>query len=414
MNLKRKHFIILVCIIAILAISTFSISELLSNVDETQYELHAEQLFNKAKGEVEQIRGVTLPQVELEVVTRDWAIETWGKGYANPDLQNILREEKIYKGLFMIPENASLYQANVDWAGYFGAASWNGKVYVVKENFDPYKQPDATATFVHELTHILQGQFHMPTIPSTFDSGKAHDALTEGDASFMGDYYKNQTKAQANPIIATIDQVPWFLLGNSALEQLYPDLPATISDLNYFPYTYGTPFIDALYKKGGWTTVNQAYGNPPTTTEQILHSDKYFTNETAQQATSPTLAENDWTQVRNDRYGEYFIQVMLGNWLNESEAQKAAAGWAGDNFTYYERGNDYLFAWNIKWDSSCDASEFYVAFNNMLNAAGTEKENCTHWFASGRYLSITWNQDLNSTLVAASSNETAVLPSNCT
>jgi len=355
---------------------------------------------------------VTLPRVDLEVVTRQWAIDTWGTGYAQPDLTNILREEKIYKGLFLIPENASLYQANVDWAGYFGAASWNGKIYIVRENFDPYKQPDATATFVHELTHILQGQFWRPQVPPSFDSDKARDALNEGDASFMGDYYKNQTKVQSSLANAAVSQVPWMLLGEGLLDEVQLDLPRAISELNYFPYTYGTPFIDAIYKRGGWTAVNEAYANPPVTTEQILHTDKYFANETALGVASPILAENNWTRtaINNNNstsYGEYFIQVMLGNWLSQNEAQRAAAGWAGDNFTYYERGSDFLFTWNIKWDTSCDASDFYVAFHNMVNATGTTGDNSCHWYANGRYLMIEWNQETNTTLIACSTNQAA-------
>jgi len=391
-------------------VSAFGVAQLL--VDD--YTKQAQKSFQQAYGIVEQIRNVTISRVELVVVTRQWAIDTWGKGYAEPDLTNILREEKVYKALFMIPENASLYQANVDWAGYFGAASWNGKIYIVRENFDPFIQPDATATFVHELTHIMQGQFHMPQTPSTFDGNKAHAALIEGDASFTGDYYKNQTKAETSLANVVVDQVPWFLLSNEMLNELHLDLPSTISYLNYFPYDYGKPYVNAIYQKGGWISVNQAYANPPTTTEQVVHPGKYFANETAQQVAAPELAENDWSQVRNDRYGEFFIQIMLDNWLDESEAQKAAAGWSGDNFTYYERGDEFLFTWNIKWDSSYDASEFYDAFNNMPNAAGAEKENLAHWYANGRYLSITWNQDLNSTFIASSTNENALFPSNFT
>ena len=89
----------------------------------------------------------------------------------------------------------------------------------------------------------------------------------------------------------------------------------------------------------------------------------------------------------------------------------ASAGWSGDNFTYYERGNDFLFTWNIKWESSGDASNFYAAFHNMANtAAATGKDNY-HWVANGRYLTITWNQNSNTTLIACSNNQAVTLES---
>jgi hypothetical protein len=404
-NTKRK-IVLSVCLIAIILVSAFSVASLLNKASDADYTSQAQKVFQDAVIQVEKIRNITLPHVDLEVVTKQWAIDTWGKGYADPDLTNILREEKVYKGLFMMPENASLYQANVDWAGNFGAATWNDKIYIVKENFNPWNLPNAEATFVHELTHIWQPQLSSPT---TFDANKAHTALVEGDASYMGDYFINQTKATPAPLV--VDQVPLFLLGNSLLSEVHPDLPRTISYLNWFPYDYGKLYISALYQNDGWATVNQVYKNPPDTTQQILYPDKYFSNITAQQVAAPTLAENNWTQTRNDRYGEYFVQVMLGNWLSKNESVQASAGWGGDNFTYYERGNDFLFTWNIKWESSYAASEFYVAFHNMASAAGATGDDSYHWVANGRYVTIVWNQDSNTTLIACSNNQAATVES---
>jgi hypothetical protein len=406
LNAKIKIAIVSVLLIGVLLVSAFSVAKLLSNVNPDAYAAQAQKIFNQAKTEFEQIRNVTLPSnLALHVMTKQEAIDRWGRTTADADVTNILRQEKVYKGLFMMAENDSLYQATVDWAGNWGAATLKPDIYVIKENFDPFNMPDAEATFVHELTHVWQ-----PSLPytTTFDRDKAQTALVEGDASFMGDYFKNHTQTSPNPM-ATADGVPVFLINSPILNALHP-IPDTVWKLNFFPYDYGKTFVSAAYQNGGWATVNQAYqqGYPPTTTEQILSPDKYFANETAQPVQPPTLAENNWTIASNsygqnsNSYGEYFIQVMLGNHLLTSEAQQAAAGWAGDNFTYYERGGDYLFTWNIKWDSSCDASEFYVAFHNMANAAGATDYGSCNWFANGRYLSITWNQDQNSTLIAGS------------
>lgn len=408
MNPRRKFAVFSICFITILLITTFGIGKLLvsttadtsnttNNTEATEYQAQAQKVFDSAKLEVEKIRNVTLPDVRLQVVTKQWAIDTWGKGYADPDITNILRQEKFYKGIFLIPENASLYQANVDWAGNFGAATWGGQVYVVKENFDPWDLPSAEATFVHELTHIWQPSIVFPT---SFDMDKAHTALIEGDASYMGDYFINSTKNQttAQP---EIDQVPLYLITNPVLASLHL-IPDAIWSLNYFPYDQGKTFVNALYQNGGWKTVNTAYQNPPNTTEQILHPEKYFANETAQKVYSPALAEDTWTKINTNSYGEYFIQVMLNNWLPETQAQSVSSGWAGDNFTYYERGNDYLFTWNIKWDTNCDASDFYIYFHTMMNATGSVDYGSCNWFSNGRYLSISWNQNQNTTLIACS------------
>jgi hypothetical protein len=399
LNPRRKFAVFSICFITLLLITTLAVGRLLVNtadIDTTDYQAQAQKVFNSAKLEVEKIRNVTLPNVSLQVVTKQWAIDTWGKGYADPDITNILRQEKFYKGIFLIPENASLYQANVDWAGNFGAATWGDQIYVVKENFDPWDLPNAEATFVHELTHIWQPNLVFPT---SFDMDKAHTALVEGDASYMGDYFINLTKQTKAEIM--VDQVPFYLLTNPVLNSIHL-IPDAIWSLNFFPYDQGKTFVKALYENGGWKTINNAYQNPPNTTEQILHPDKYFTNETAQKVNAPKLAEDSWTKINTNTYGEYFVQVMLKNWLPEEQAKTVSSGWAGDNYTYYERGNDYLFTWNIKWDTSCDASDFYMYFHTMMNATGSVDYGSCNWFSNGRYLSITWNQDQNTTLIAYS------------
>lgn len=393
-------------IIAVLLVSTVVAMKIL-NPDVVDYTVQAQKIFDQAKGEVEQIRNVTFTnQITLHVITKQDAVDRWGKPSAPADLTNIYRQEKIYKGLFLMPENDSLYQATSDWTANWGAATvGKNDIYVIKENFDPWDK-NAEATFVHELTHVWQPQLPMPT---TFDEDKAHTALVEGDASFMGDYYINKTKTQSNAAMAEVDSVPIFLLGNPSINAVYP-MANTLWELNFFPYDQGKTFVSALYQQAGFATINQAYkvGYVPDTTAQILHSEKYFANETAQPIQAATPTDNTWTLVQTDRgqnhntYGEFFIQVMLSNWLPKTEAQNASAGWTGDNFTYFERGNDYLFTWNIKWDSNCDASNFYVTFHNMVNATGTVGDGSCNWFANGRYLTISWNQNTNSTLIAVS------------
>lgn len=417
---SKKGFILVWILIAALFVGTITVARLLFSPSTEDYTVQAQKIFNQAKQEFEQVRNATLSATTLHVITKAEAVAMWGSPSGAQDLTNIYRQEKIYKGLFLMPENESLYQANQAWVADWGAATVGNDIYVIKENFDPFNMPDAEATFVHELTHIWQPDLPQPT---TYDEDRAHTALVEGDASYMGDVYMNLAKAQAKITRASItqasvDNVPIYLLGNPLLDNVDPMIN-TLWDLNYFPYDQGKAFVKTLYQHGGFATVNQAYvlGYVPEATEQILHPDKYFANESAQKVQAPTLAESNWTLAQTDRgqnhntYGEYFIQVMLANWVSQDEAQQAAAGWGGDNFTYYERASDYLFTWNIKWDSSRDASEFYAAFNGMMNATNALKENSTHWYANGRYISVSWNQNLNTTLIAVSTDKAAVLSS---
>ena len=406
MNLEKKKSVFLVCLIVILLVSIFSVRELLSNErpQGEEYKILAEQLLNEAREEFENIRGVSVRQVTLEVVSQSWVIDHWGKAYA--DFDEIRREENIYKALFMISQDVSLYDARLEWTGSFSAAKWQDKIYVVEENFDVTDEFKVKSTFVHELTHILQETYSIPERPSTFDGDKALTSLKEGDATFMADIFKNHgvipTLWSVTPDDGTSLFVPLVLMFG---DDIQPSLPYTINKINRFPYRYGVEFVKELYAQGGWETVENAYANPPNTTEQIMDPEKYFAQEDAQTVEAPSIT-GEWNLKKTDRFGEYFIQVMLDNWISTDDAEQAAEGWGGDTLTYYERDDDFLFTWNIAWDSRDDAHEFYLAFQEMMYKTSAEKHNCSYWFADGRYISIQWNE--KSTLIISSANETTV------
>jgi hypothetical protein len=378
-------------LVAILVLAVFiSWAILINNRPQGQeYKGLAEQLLGEAKKEFEKIRGVSVRNVTLEVVNQSWVIENWGVAYADPE--EIRIEENIYKALFMISQNVDLHEIKLKWTGMFHAAKWKGKIYVVEEKFDVTNEFKATSTFVHELTHIMQENYSLPT-RSTFDGSKALSSLKEGDATLMADTFKN------NGVVPPSAEVP---TSSSS------SLPETIDNLNRFVYRYGVEFVKVVYSHDnrGWDNVNEAYAAVPSTTEQIMHPEKYYSQEGAI-TVEATKVDFDWNLSKTECFGEYFILVMLDNWLSTDDSKLAAEGWGGDTFKYYQTGDDYLFTWDIIWDSNEDAQEFYFAFQDMLDKTSAEKLNDYLWFANERYISI--EMDENLILIKSAANETLI------
>ena len=52
--------------------------------------------------------------------------------------------------------------------------------------------------------------------------------------------------------------------------------PAVIRQSMLFPYEQGLRFVRTLYAQGGWDAVNDAYRDPPRSTEQLLHPERYL------------------------------------------------------------------------------------------------------------------------------------------
>ena len=373
-------------------------------ISQVDYNSEVNRLLNLAIHEIEQVRNVTVPAVSLEVVSKDWAIQTWGVSMADADTEGILRQENIYKSLLMIPQNASLYQATVDWAGYYMAVVQSGKIYIIRENFNITNTVDAEATLVHELTHIMQNFYNIPRYYYSFDGGKAHSALTEGDASFTASYIKNKVLTTNQPATSYPEfQVSAYF--DSAESGFYPSIPESVSKLNYFPYDHGEQFIHALFDRGGWATVNQAYMTPPNSTEQILHPEKYFAAESPISVDEVAPFGGNWTKTWSAQYGEFFILNMLSTNLTRDDASEAAAGWGGDKLAYYRNSDDeYLITWNICWDTSDDAGEFFIAFNNYMKNAGAQEIQFCQWQTNLIHQKIIWVPNSNTTLILATTD----------
>ncbi len=163
--------------------------KLLLSIDRPQgeeYKNLAEQILSEAKEEFTNIRGISVREVTLEVVNQSWVTENWGVAYINPE--EITMEENVYKALFMISQDTNLTEVEINWTGRYRAAKWQGKIYIVEENFDVSDEFKAKSTFVHEITHIMQENYSLPT-RKTFDGTKALTSLKEGDATLMADAF---------------------------------------------------------------------------------------------------------------------------------------------------------------------------------------------------------------------------------
>jgi hypothetical protein len=408
-NVKQK----LIGVTALLIIFTILGSVVVlgrpQNPDWVAYEAQTQKIFADAKTQFERIRNVTLPaDINIYVYTKQQAIDRWGKDHTSSDTKSILRQETIYKSLFLMDETDSLEGAAAEWIASWIAAALDNNIYVIYENFQPWNLPNAEATLIHELTHIWQDSLSAPT---SYDTNQAHNALTEGDASYMSDYYKTQYNTPAASAVVVELNLP-AIIDVLNLNSAYPSVPDTVTELNWFPYIQGKTFVSTIVDTAGWNRLNLCYTPlyTPSTTKQIIHPDKYFAGEPAKTNLAPTPADKSWSIIpssygyNSDTYGEYFIYVMLNRWLNESQAQQAATGWGGDNFTYYEKNKDFLFTWNITWDSIQDACEFNQAFLGLLNITQTNPQDNNTWFTNGRYLTLTWNPNTEATLIVCSTN----------
>lgn len=225
------------------------------------------------------------------------------------------------------------------------------------------------AVVAHEATHALQDQHYdlvgwMAEVAPTEDDALARAAVIEGDAMVAMLAYL------LGPLGARPEELPdvgQLLAGQSgAVGQGFPTFasaPPGLQRLFLFPYVEGSAFVQTGLRRGGWAAIDSLYADPPRSTEQILHPERYWeTRDPPRPIEVPASGPGEpWI---SGSWGEFGVQILLAASLADTAAVRAAArGWDGDRFALYRReGAAPAFVWTIVWDAPEDAEGFAQAY----------------------------------------------------
>ncbi len=224
----------------------------------------------------------------------------------------------------------------------------------------------------HELTHALQDQ-HFGLDVGRGDLGEddaqlARRAVYEGDALLAGYGVTigRLTRRRAVRLAARLEQAP------AQMAAAYPDIPDLIRETTLFQYVAGSNFVSWAYKQAGWDGVDALLAEPPRSTEQVLHPEKYFV--TPEYPLSIHLGgltpylKDDWTRVEETTLGELVVRILGEQFVPPERAAQVAAGWNGDRLVALTRDDDIALAWLTAWDHEDDAREFFDTYASILTA----------------------------------------------
>jgi hypothetical protein len=239
---------------------------------------------------------------------------------------------------------------------------------------DSFNKENNKTVIAHELTHALADQHYdldamQKVSKHDDDRSLALDALIEGEATMamfgagMEDWDGTAiTSAPADRMEFTFNLLAPFLpfLGGG---KTLRNAPPIIGESMTFPYFKGMVFCTKLANAGGWGAIDEAYRDPPLSTEQILHPDKYKLKPDYPMAIDlGTLRPGEgWTEVGRNVLGEMQMAIMLKKYGGTG----AAAGWDGDKYAIFEGPKTKLgLVWLSTWDSEDDAREFAKSYIN--------------------------------------------------
>lgn len=281
-------------------------------------------------------------------------------------------EERLLKRLDLLPDDTDLAALLLELYGAQVAAYYqplDGNFYIIERDAD-FAALDRMIV-AHEYTHALQDQhFDLRgtriTDPSQGDAALAQLAVVEGDATLLMTYW-----AQANLSLGELLEVLAESLTPTDAETL-EGMPPILNRQLIFPYAEGATFVGTIQREGDWEQVNAMFADPPASTEQILHPEKYQAGDepvTLELADHAAALGSGWQRIYEQTFGELNAHIWLAGDEVPPETipglpveypfSEEAAGWGGDRLNMYEGPDDaWAIVWELAWDSTADMQEF--------------------------------------------------------
>ena len=302
------------------------------------------------------------------------------RGFLNKRIKKELRPDEIYadelalKMFGLVPQDFNLKKSTIDLLTEQAAAFYD---YDEKKLFllDDSSFESETETLAHELSHALADQHFdlgkfMDEAPSNDDENLAHTAVVEGQASWLMIAY--ELKQNGQPPEPTADMLKSVVDSSEESMADFPVLKASplyIQQSLLFPYTDGTTFFNAVYKKMGKPAFSAVFTNPPVDSAQIFHPERYFAHEKPASPDLPKLAlGGQIKEVTEGSVGEFDHRMMLRQYDGEPKALALSPHLRGGQFKIVAAGKQRrpLLEYVSEWDSDDQASAFFSAYKMIL------------------------------------------------
>jgi hypothetical protein len=279
------------------------------------------------------------------------------------DYEDVDADEALYKLLGLVPADFDLLDTIMALYGEQVAGYYDGdiKELVVTAREGAFS-PMEEVTLVHELTHALTDQHHSFNEhfnalfdADKFDQGSAFQALIEGDASLTELIYAQQLSPE--------DQQRFLEEAFAVDTTVFDRTPKFMQDSLLFPYNEGIGFVQSLYEAGGFAIIDQAYVDPPVSTEQIIEPGDYGRDEPVM----VPLEQNElagYEVAYGSTWGELGFRLMFDQILGG--ADQAAEGWGGDSYDVFFNGADVVLVMVYQGDNPEDSDQLLTALTDYI------------------------------------------------
>jgi tetratricopeptide (TPR) repeat protein len=295
--------------------------------------------------------------------------------------QKMLRaEEKVLKKLGLLPSYVDYYGLIVNTipqeiGGYYNPDE--KKLFIV----DSIPKEEWDAVVVHEICHALQDQYfdlnHFLEKDKEEDINSdrqiARGAVVEGEAyAIMLDYKMRDNNIEFTALPNLAAYIDIFRDSIKSMHTGLSSAPRFLEDAMLFSYLQGLSFLREVRVRHPWEWVSNLYKDPPNSSEQIIHPEKYL-----QERDEPIpvglpdlshILSDSWQKVYEDTLGEFVTKSLVKQFSDLATASLAGEGWGGDRVVLFEEptGKKTFLVYLSTWDSRQDAEEFFWAYQEVI------------------------------------------------
>ncbi|MFH0902720.1 MAG: hypothetical protein V2A73_18975 [Pseudomonadota bacterium] len=306
----------------------------------------------------------------------------------------LLGEEQTYKRLGLLPVDEDYKRLIIDLltsqlAGFYDPkakelylADWIGDSDDAGGGLDGMLAGLMQRVVVaHEIDHALQDQSfdlikYMQSSKDNSDQQLARQAVVEGDGTVLMMEFLQMEMGIGEPLSwsnpAILDSFREPVIAQMMSGDL-AKVPLFIRESMLFPYLAGLGLVASLRTRHPWSEVDKLFREPPLSTEQVIHPQKYLAAEKPVSVRPATIAAlNRWRTVYRNVVGEFgWGKLLLQHGLSKERADQAAAGWGGDCLVAYAPANhagvaDLVVVSQSVWDAEGEAVEAFEATAEML------------------------------------------------
>lgn len=365
----------------------------------------------RSMARVEYIRELEFNQTPpVEVISREEYTQNLPEESNYSEATRLLSNIK-WEALFMIGENqdaVDVEQGNqaIGVGGFYDFV--DEEITIISENTTTPKMDEITLS--QELFHYLQDELYDISSynRSTKDQRLANNGIIEGDANYVDSLYQQEC------VDGTWQGTCLMPQSNGSENSGAGNLHFGLYQQFLHPYSLGPAWVSDLHESGGWEAVNDIYKNPPTSTEQLIHTETKYPQDKPIAVNIQDTSQDPWKQLEHDgdtlyeQFGEAGLYVALWypsvqrdvpgeiipyeNHINQTGSGQLSSiepyqyehpvthGWEGEKLIPYVtndsvRSGETGYVYKIAWESVDDAEEFRAAWSELMKIHGAQPVN---------------------------------------